>query len=337
LAPIRQRGGIDYTGILGEGLARPQVITGEIDEAINGVDLILICVPACGHEYYARLLAPRLLPGSLVVLNPGHTGGSLHFAHLLQEHNRDHGVIVGETDTLTYGCRLVAPAKLWLYRLKPGISYATFPGKHIQVTRQRLVEIYPTITSASSVLETGLMNPNAMLHPAGMLLNVGWIEYSGGAFRFYSEGITPSVARLMEMMDQERLEIIRSLNEQIELDIPLCSLVQHLHNLEYTSDQALRSGSVYQALQDSEPNRPLKAPTSLQHRYIAEDVPFGLVPLAALGRMVKVDTPTMRLMIRLASLLCDVDYGQTGRTLEKMGLTLVAMDQLEQFLWEGHT
>lgn len=36
------------------------------------------------------------------------------------------------------------------------------------------------------------MNINAVIHPAGVLMNAGWIEMTSGNFLFYKESITPS-------------------------------------------------------------------------------------------------------------------------------------------------
>ena len=63
-------------------------------------------------------------------------------------------------------------------------------------------------------METGFSNINAIMHPAGMLGNVGWIEKSGGDFLYYREGITPAIGAWIDAVDQERLEIVRRLGLQ---------------------------------------------------------------------------------------------------------------------------
>ena len=53
---------------------------------VQGVDLIVVATPAVGHEYLARGIWPSILTdGQQILLNPGHTGGSLHFANLLRD------------------------------------------------------------------------------------------------------------------------------------------------------------------------------------------------------------------------------------------------------------
>jgi hypothetical protein len=55
-----------------------------------------------------------------------------------------------------------------------------------------------------------LVDLNLIAHPAATLLNVGRIEYSG-PFRLWREGVTPSVAKLIEAVDKERLSVMKAL------------------------------------------------------------------------------------------------------------------------------
>ena len=66
--------------------------------------------------------------------------------------------------------------------------------------------LYPAVSKAKNVLETGLNNVNPFIHPPIVLLNTGSTE-RGNRVLFYHEGITPSVQRLVEGVDQERLAL----------------------------------------------------------------------------------------------------------------------------------
>jgi opine dehydrogenase len=87
-----------------------------------------------------------------------------------------------------------------------------------------------------------------------------------------------------------------------------------------TSFEAQASGSVYRAIHESEPNFKIKSPADLNHRYLHEDVGYGLVPMAEIGRLVGIETPVMNSLITLASVANGFDYSREGLTLEKMGL-----------------
>jgi opine dehydrogenase len=167
------------------------------------------------------------------------------------------------------------------------------------------------------------------MHPAGMLGNAGWIEKTGGDFLWYREGVTPSIAAWIEEVDKERLEIVKCLGLEPRRFIDV------FHRAGLTSSEARASGSVYRAINESEPNRTIKSPPSLDHRYIKEDVGYGLVPMSEIGRLFGVKTRVMDALIILASVASGADFRSEGLTLEKMGLSQVGAADLPRLLQEG--
>lgn len=329
LQPILERGGIEIVEAGKQSFARPQLVTSNMSEAVSGAELIMIAAPASAHEGLVTSLAPHLSNGQIIFLNPGHTGGSLHLATILREQKIKAKIWICETVTLTYICRLTGPAKVEVYRRTTHLRCAAFPGEFTSQLVAGIVEIYPNIIAAENVLETGLSNINAIMHPAGMLGNAGWIEKSGGDFYFYRDGITPAIARLISAVDHERLNIIS------QLALKPLSFVEIFYQAGLTSDSAHSSGSVYQAIKESVPNRTIKSPPSLNHRYLNEDVGYGLVPMAEIGRLAEVKTPVIDALITLASEVNQVNYRHEGLTLEKMGLARVRVEDLKTFLQEG--
>jgi opine dehydrogenase len=146
-----------------------------------------------------------------------------------------------------------------------------------------------------------------------MVCNAGWIEATAGKFGFYAEGSGPAVARVMDAIDHERLELARALGVRA---VPFAEL---FHQLGFTTGQDLRGGGAYHAIQRSELIRPIQSPPQLDHRYLHEDVGWGLVPwmhLAAAGS----PAPTITALTHLAGLINGIDYPREGLTLERMGL-----------------
>ena len=60
------------------------------------------------------------------------------------------------------------------------------------------------------------------------------------------------------------------------------------------------------------------------HRYIHEDVGWGLVQWLNLARVANVPTPTMEALTTLAGVVNGVDYYRDGLTLERMGIAGIA-------------
>ena len=71
------------------------------------------------------------------------------------------------------------------------------------------------------------------------------------------------------------------------------------------------------------------AQPQLDHRYLNEDVGYGLVFLSSLARQIGVATPTMDAMVRLTSVLMARDYaGEALRTPESLGIGDLSAQEL---------
>ena len=233
LEPLLRRGGIELVEHGQETFGRPHLITPSLDEAVAGADLVTIAVPAVAHGFMARALAPLLTEHQIVHLNPGQTGGSLHFVHELRRAGCRIPVQCCETVTLTSICRMAGPARVEVYRRTANLGCAAFPADSGPDILPDIAAVFPNIVPAENVLETGLSNINAIMHPAGMVGNAGWIEQHGGELLFYRQALSPSVARLIEGVDRERLAIVCALGLRPR------TFVEIFHAAGLTSDAAL--------------------------------------------------------------------------------------------------
>jgi opine dehydrogenase len=162
-----------------------------------------------------------------------------------------------------------------------------------------------------------------------MIMNAGWIQRTGGNFLFYKEGVTDAVGRVSKATDDERLAVARA------LDVPARPFLDNFLAAGLTTKEAHATGSIATACEASEPNKTIRSPGSLDHRYIHEDVGFGLVPFAAFGQLAKVPTPTIDATVYLTSVATGIDYGREGLTLDKMGLTGMSVPQLKRYVETG--
>jgi opine dehydrogenase len=263
----------------------------------------------------------------MVVLNPGSTGGALAFKKILKEKNARADVPVCETNTLTYICRLTGPARVKI-TVRTKTLFACLPGKETGTRVKTFQELFPESTGRKSVLETSLTNFNAVMHPPGMIMNAGWIEFTKGNFSYYCEGTTPAVARVMDEIDKERINLCK------QVGYSTVRFLEYFYRAGSTSEKAFKSGSVYMALQESEPNRFIRAPENLSYRFLTEDVPYGIVPMAYLGKMLGAPTPTINALIDLASLIKETNYWETGWTPEKMGIQGMTPERLLEYVEE---
>ena len=328
LGALRRRGGIDVKGVH-TGFVPLKTMTANVEEAVSGADLIMLVIPSVAHESYAQALAPLLKPDQPVFLNPGHTGGGLHFCHELKRAGFKDEPQTCESVTLTYITRMEGETCVNIYSYTKRLAFAAFPGKHASKLYDLLKPLYPEIVLSSSVLETALTNINAVFHPPGMIMNAGWIERTNGNFLFYAEGVTEAVGRVTKAIDDERLAVAAALG------IPSVSFLEAFFRAGLTTSGALESGSIKRACEESAPNATIRSPSSLNHRYVHEDVGYGLVPFSAFGKLAGVPTPAIDALITLANHAVGGDFWKTGLTLDKMGLASVGKAQLSSFLENG--
>jgi opine dehydrogenase len=329
LVPFIQRGGVEMSGAAGEGFAEIAMMTQNLNDAVEGADMIIIVIPTSGHGWYGEQLASLLNQDQIVFLDPGHIGGSLYFSTEVRKAGYSKELRICEVATLTYGCRMSTPTKTKVMHVTKNLLFSAFPNKNRDELYKAVKEVYKNIIVAENVLHSGFLDLNAMEHPPQILCNAGWVEWTKGDYCFYYEGTTPAVARTIEAIDRERISIANAIGVRTK------TFVEYFFDAGYTSTDARNSGSVYKAMQDSEPNRYVKGPPSLDHRYVHEDVGFGLVPMSEFGRLAGIETPTMDALIQIASVMNGIDYRHQGLTLKKMGLDKIPLNHLLNYLETG--
>lgn len=325
LEPVKKKGGIDYVGALGEGFAKLNVVTSDIKEAIEGVDLIMVVVPSSGHEYHAKKIAPHLRENQLIFVLPGHTGGSLHFLHVLRTAGVKANISLCETNTLPYITRKETLDRVRVFSKDANILFSVFPSKNFEEVWRKIRGLYPNLLPAKNVLETGLMNDNALMHPPAMILNTGWIEHTKGNFSFYYDGFTPSVGKVAERLESERVGIAEAFG------------IKPVKFTEWwvKTGRTSRTDNLYEAVRASEANKAIRAPDTMAHRFLEEDIRFGLVPMVHLARVAKVPTPTTTAFVDIASAINKIDYMQEGLTPQKMGIENLDLEGIKGFVRNG--
>lgn len=306
------------------GQTRLDDVTTDVGRALGGADVIMVAVPANAHAEVARACAPHLADGQAVLLNPGRTAGAIEFLHALRAHGCEADVVVGEAQTFLYASRLIAPGLARIFRVKRRVPVAALPAYRTGELLVRLAPLFPQFEPARWVWKTSLDNIGAVFHPAVTLLNAGRIEGGAEPFEFYRDGVTPAVARVLEAVDGERVAVARALG------------VRPLDAREWLAEAYGAEGATLREAIGRNPGYAgIQAPSTLAHRYIAEDVPTGLVPMASLGRLLGVPTPAIDALIETANAMHGVDYRRCGRTLERLGMAGWTPGMLREFALEG--
>jgi len=326
IAAIEKRGGIELESCEGgpHGFGRLERVTSDLGEALEQAEIIMIVVPSSAHADVARAAAPHLRSGQIVVLHPGRTCGAIEFIKTLCDQSCLANVTVSEAETLIYASRSDGPAQARIFRIKDAVPIAALPAIRTPEVLEALAPAYPQFIDGISVLHTGLDNMGAIFHPALTILNAGRIESTSGDFQFYIDGVTPSVARVLEVLDRERVTVAAALGIRAKTATEWLKMAYDATGADL--HEAIHNQSGYYGI---------TAPGTLNHRYIFEDVPMSLVPIASLGKCYGVSVNGMDSIIRLACIVHRTDYYRRGRTAEKLGIAGLSVSELTRYVNEG--
>ncbi|MEM4187784.1 MAG: NAD/NADP octopine/nopaline dehydrogenase family protein [Candidatus Hadarchaeum sp.] len=331
---VIEKGGIKLIGkreeLPGE-FAKISLITTDIKEAISGADLIVNPLPFFGVRNYAKLVAPHIEDGQTLVYF-GKGGGAIEYYRVFKELGVKKEVYLGDTNTLPYGASYMGDNVVRLESRTWEIITTAFPGKNTDKVVEMVKKAYPmySVRKAQSPLETVLVDYNAITHPPPMLCNAGRIESGDKSFHLFGkDALTPSVVRLTERVDRERIALSKALGiRAYTLEEEILHVKWNPHGEDYVLP-------LYEAI-----HTPFlemcEGPFRIDTRHLLEDIPYGLVTFSSLGDMLNVPTPVVDAEITIAEALLDRDFRSIGRTVEKMGIDPSwDLKTLNKYLHEG--
>lgn len=311
IAILKSIGGIYLEGATSTGappgFARIALMTDDVPKAVAGAEVIMLVLPAFAQKPYIEILLRCAERGQIVVFNPGKFA-ALEFTRMLIEAGRYGEIQVGETETLIYAARIKGAGHNWIMGIKHMVYYAAMPSVRTAETLWVLHDLFPAFAPARNVLQTSVDDVAMTLHPITTLMNASRIEQMG-PYRTHHYDITPALGRVILAVDGERYEISKRLRYET---------LDFFEN--YERDYGVTGKSVDELILNVSAYGNMSSPDKLTHRYVTEEVPYGLVAVEAMGRVVGVPTPRTAAIIELASMANDVDYRAAGRSFEAMGL-----------------
>jgi opine dehydrogenase len=326
VAAIKELAGIYLESYEGgpRGFGKFELVTSNIAEALESASIVMVVVPSSAHADVAKACAPYLHDGQVVILHPGRTCGAIEFSRVTRANGCTADVTIAEAETFIYASRSDGPAQSRIFRIKDAVPLAALPSTRNHLVLDMVHTVYPQFIDGGNVLQTGLNNMGAIFHPALTILNSGWIEATHGDFQFYIDGVTPSVARVLEALDRERVTVAASIGIRARTGMEWLKL-------SYDAE----GEDLNEAIHNQQGYYGINAPPTLNHRYIFEDVPMSLVPIASLGQRYGVAVSGIDGIIKLASIIHHTDYWRRGRTIEKLGINNLSTDELHHFVTEG--
>lgn len=319
------------------GVAKVDVVTTEISEALRGAGLVIVAIPAKGHKPFFEKMIPCLKDGQMISIFPDNFG-SLMLRNMMGEKGCNVDVIIGGWSSMPYGVRVMEPGKLdCIIRIREilGDALPSKDGDRFFETLKEIPAFDGTVElkRGDTIIGVGLSNPNPAVHVPGSVLNVGAMEVSEmegtlgipkGKYSMYKHGMSPAVARVQLVFYQEERKIANAMG--IEM-------------IEFREDQFFWKGGImgveYWVPFADVILPPIVGPNSVEHRYFTEDIPVGTVIRYHLAKKFGVDVPTIESMIQLGSVICKRDFLKEGITLKELGIEDLTKEQIIRYVREG--
>ncbi len=339
LNPVMESGGIEMAGVARNGFAKLNMVTTNIGEALHGVEVIVVAVPAYGHTAFAEAITPYVEDGQMIILNPCYTLGSIEFANAFKKKGVDlDKVLLGSVGILIYATRKYAGNKIFCWAVKAKIPFSAFPAKNNARMLAVLNEFYPepdgehgVLVDSVNDLKLSLENINLYVHPPMMILKAVDVEL--GEEPYLKSDNSRAVKLLGRAMNREAMAITKSFGIE-----PWSH--EYLHDVLMYPFWVRRPREIDRPDWAKPENQPSEYAAGrgfnfLKGRYITEDLPYGLVPISELGDLVGASTPSIDSVIDIGSVIAETDFRKTGRTLDKLGIAGMSKTELLQYVSEG--
>jgi len=251
---------------------------------------VFICLPGSIYESVLTQLSDHWRSGQTVVVS-----GALSLVPLwLRNEARSRGAditVAGWGTTLTTA-HFLADGRLHMNSMRHRIDMAwlagarSMPGLRDVLSDCNLL-FGERFVRVESLLASALANINPIAHAAEVMPNLTRME-RGERWQLFDH-FTGAVARMADALDRERLALAECLG------FALPTLVEHYHRSYHVPVGPLNE--MARAI-ESAGKGPL-GPDRLDHRYVLEDVPFGLVMHERLAQAMHVDCATLSSCITL--------------------------------------
>ncbi len=321
-APTLAAQSVDLKDFKGTRTVRLVLATTDLGAAVRDAALIVMPTPAFAQEDIARALAPHLADGQVLFLPPG-TFGSYVMLRTLRDAGCRAQVSIAETGTLPWLTRKHGPNLTAITTRASRLPTGVFPARRSAEALAVVRAAFPSVEPCEDGLSGALMNAGPIIHPPLIIMNAGPIEYFD-RWDIHREGTQPSIRRVTDILDGERIAV----REALGYAAPHFPLRDH-----YTSDRWMYGNLAHDKLVESGDWKEKLDLT--RHRYMCEDVAYGLAFLVSVCEWAGVACPVARGLLSIGAAVTGEDYHNGPRTLRSLGLAGMSREALQRMLHDG--
>ena len=272
---------------------------------LSEAEIVIIYIQTNYHEILIQRVAKYFRNGQIVIINPGYFSTAYMLKYCACEN-----LTIVEAESSFIDCRIAEPGVVKVGFRNVRNPVGIYPKQNLEKVRSKLDALDCRLVYLTSLLEASLHNPNMIVHTVGAVMSIPRIEKTQGDYCMYHEVFTPSVWRILEQLDKEKMDILEAMGCERMPYVEACKYRNSLDDTQNAKDVFFWYAGM--------PTR-AKGPITVDSRYIAEDVPQGLAMLESLGKKLEIATPVTTSLIELASYALGRDLREEGRTLERLG------------------
>jgi NAD/NADP octopine/nopaline dehydrogenase, alpha-helical domain len=305
--------------------AGPFTVTDDPEQASRGCDLVVLSLPAFVHHGYLAALAPYLEQGCAVVGLPGQCGFGFEVRELLGRRT------VLDFTSLPWVCRLeefgtrvhIAGTKEFV---AGAVQEGTAPSRLTDPvsTLRSLLGEHANLEVGGNLLGVTLASINATVHPPIMYSR--WKDWDGVPLDhepLFYESVGEHAAWLINQIGQEIIGIaqrLTALHPTVDLSSVLPKYDWYLKTYgpgiadKSSLMTAIRTNASYAGIKHPMIEvAPGEFVPDFDHRFLAEDIPFGLAVSRGIAELVGAPTPAIDTILRWSQALSGRDYlGRRG-------------------------
>lgn len=264
---------------------------------LENVDAAIVAVPGYGYRTVFDAVLPHLPAGTPLIISAHLSLAAVFAARRLADRGVEAPVVAWGTTSLLG--RKTGPSSVEIGGIRQEVDMACVP-EHLsgQALGTCTALFGDRFKLHRDLMAVQLGNLNPPVHMANVLCNLTRIE-KGETWSNYG-GITPAVARLIEALDRERLAVAETCGVTVRT-------IERHYELSFGFEAGLSVADMAAEVHRRRDGNP-PGPKSLATRYVAEDIPFGIVPLVRIARARGVSVPLHEAGLALFDALFGRDF-----------------------------
>ncbi|TYB89944.1 NAD/NADP octopine/nopaline dehydrogenase family protein [Oceaniovalibus sp. ACAM 378] len=293
------------------------------EELVTNADVIFVALPGYGHKTVLDAIAPHITPNQTVVISSHASFGALYLSRLLAARGVVVPIVAWGTTVVTG--RQASPTSVNVNTIRKKVDLATIPASESAAGLSLCQALFgDRFVDRGSLMAIALSNLNPQNHMGIALGNMTRMEQ--GETWSQGQNVTQNVGRLLEALDEERIAIATALGLEVR------TIFEHFHLSFHIPVSSI-----------SEMNQEMHAagnggsgPKTADSRYVTEDVPYGLVVTAVLGRLVGKPAELHESGVKIFSAMYGRDFVAENDLLGPLGLESMSLNGLKTLCRDGY-